>query len=238
MFFCSRESKSVFLLPRGENGDDYWSTPTPPIQDLLGMWLAEASEGRVVFAIEPAEYHYNPSCVVHGGIAATLLDSAMGCAIVSMLPAATRLTTLELKANFLRPITSKTGVVSTAAQIYRQTWTLVVSAALSQSGLSAFLPVSDRLVAQESLLRQSAGWNVAASSQREAPPHSHVCSSADLAWPAFIGVSLQQAFPARSLAEQGVDPPHPLGTGEGGGFFFGCQCDSRKKEWCILTEAL
>ncbi len=85
--------------------------PPPPIAELIGMWLAEVSEGRVVFAIEPAEYHYSPLGMVHGGIAATLLDSAMGLAVVSMLPAATGFTTLELKVNYVRPITDKTGVM-------------------------------------------------------------------------------------------------------------------------------
>jgi len=85
--------------------------PGPPIAELIGMWVAEASEGRVVIAIEPAEYHYNPLGMVHGGIAATLLDTAMGLAVVSMLPAATGFTTLELKVNYVRPLTDKTGMM-------------------------------------------------------------------------------------------------------------------------------
>lgn len=85
--------------------------PPPPIAELIGMWFSEVSEGRVVFAAEPAEYHYNPLGSVHGGIAATLLDSAMGCAVASMRPIAASYTTLELKVNYLRPMTSKTGVV-------------------------------------------------------------------------------------------------------------------------------
>jgi len=85
--------------------------PPPPIAVLMGMWIAEVSEGRVVFALEPAEYHYNPLGTVHGGVMATLLDSAMGCVVQSMLPAGTSYTTLELKVNYLRPITSKTGIV-------------------------------------------------------------------------------------------------------------------------------
>jgi len=85
--------------------------PPPPIAGLIGMQLAEASEGRAVFTIEPAEYHYSPLGMVHGGIAATLLDSAMGLAVVSMLPASTGFTTLELKVNYVRPITDKTGVL-------------------------------------------------------------------------------------------------------------------------------
>jgi len=85
--------------------------PPPPIAELMGMWIAEVSEGRVVFSLEPAEYHYNPLGTVHGGVMATLLDSAMGCVVQSMLPAGTSYTTLELKVDYLRPITSKTGIV-------------------------------------------------------------------------------------------------------------------------------
>src|SRR2546421_6195506 len=85
--------------------------PPPPIAVLMGMWIVEVSEGRVVFAAQPAEYHYNPLGTVHGGLAATLLDSAMGCAVQSMLPAGTGYTTLELKVNYLRPMTHETGPV-------------------------------------------------------------------------------------------------------------------------------
>ena len=85
--------------------------PPPPIAVLLGMWLTEVSEGRVVFAAEPAEYHYNPLGTVHGGVMATLLDSALGCAVQSMLPVGTSYTTLELKVNYLRPITANTGTL-------------------------------------------------------------------------------------------------------------------------------
>ena len=85
--------------------------PSPPITALIGMEIAEVSEGRVVFSAEPAEYHYNPLGTVHGGIAATLLDSAMGCAVQSVLPFGTGYTTLELKVNYLRPMTGATGIV-------------------------------------------------------------------------------------------------------------------------------
>ena len=91
--------------------------PPPPIAVLIGMALVEVSEGRVVFSAEPAEYHYNPLGTVHGGIAATLLDSAMGCAVQSLLPAATGYTTLEIKVNYLRPITSATGTVTCEGKI-------------------------------------------------------------------------------------------------------------------------
>lgn len=83
--------------------------PGAPIADLMGFEPVTVEEGRVVFAVEPAEYHYNPIGTVHGGLACTLADSAMGCAVHTMLPAGTGYTTLELKLNFLRQITTDTG---------------------------------------------------------------------------------------------------------------------------------
>jgi uncharacterized protein (TIGR00369 family) len=83
--------------------------PGAPIAELLGFAPVETEEGRVVFAATPGPQHYNPIGSVHGGLAATLLDSAMGCAVHSTLPAGVGYTTLELKVNFVRPITSETG---------------------------------------------------------------------------------------------------------------------------------
>jgi uncharacterized protein (TIGR00369 family) len=80
-----------------------------PFGALMDFTLAEVAPGRVVFTVEPAEFHYNPLGVVHGGVVATLLDSAMGCAVHSMLPAGVRYTTLEIKVNFVRAITTATG---------------------------------------------------------------------------------------------------------------------------------
>ncbi len=80
--------------------------PRPPIGALMNFGLDELGEGHAVFTVEPAEYHYNPLGVVHGGLAATLLDSAMGCAVHSALPAGAWYTTLEIKVNFVRPMTA------------------------------------------------------------------------------------------------------------------------------------
>lgn len=85
--------------------------PGAPIAELMGFEPVEAEEGRVVFACVPEHRHYNPIGTVHGGLAATLLDSAMGCAVHTTLPAGVGYTTLELKVNFTRPITSETGRV-------------------------------------------------------------------------------------------------------------------------------
>ena len=96
--------------------------PRPPIGELMNFNITELSEGRAVFTIEPAEYHYNPIGIVHGGLAATLLDSAMGCAVHSTLPAGGGYTTLEIKVNYIRPMTAETGrVPATAAWIARST---------------------------------------------------------------------------------------------------------------------
>jgi uncharacterized protein (TIGR00369 family) len=73
--------------------------------------IGEVSEGHAVFLVTPAEYHYNPIGVVHGGVAATLLDSAMGCAVHSTLPAGASYTTLEIKVNYIRPMSADTGEV-------------------------------------------------------------------------------------------------------------------------------
>jgi uncharacterized protein (TIGR00369 family) len=86
--------------------------PPPPIAILMGFRLTEVIEGRAVFTAVPAEYHYNPIGVVHSGLAATLLDSAMGCAVQSTLPAGAGYTTLDINVNFVRPLTRDTGVVT------------------------------------------------------------------------------------------------------------------------------
>jgi uncharacterized protein (TIGR00369 family) len=81
----------------------------PPIAVLLGMRLAEVDDGRAVFECLPAEQHYNPIGVVHGGLAMTLLDSAMTCAVQTRAQAGSGFTTVEAKTNFVRPITATTG---------------------------------------------------------------------------------------------------------------------------------
>jgi len=85
--------------------------PPPPIAELLGMKLVEVNAGRAVFAVEPAEWMYNPIGSVHGGIGATLLDSCMGCAIHSTLPAGVGYTTSDLQIRYSRGMTVETGRV-------------------------------------------------------------------------------------------------------------------------------
>jgi uncharacterized protein (TIGR00369 family) len=91
--------------------------PCPPMAQTLGLRLVEVAEGRAVFEVEPAEWHYNPIGVVHGGLAATVLDSALGCAVQSTLPAGTGYTTVELKVNMVRAITDTSGPLRAEATI-------------------------------------------------------------------------------------------------------------------------
>jgi uncharacterized protein (TIGR00369 family) len=86
--------------------------PTPPIAATIGIRMLEIEEGRVVFGAEPGEFHYNPIGVVHASLAMTLIDSAIGCAVHSLLPAGVGYTSLETKVNFVRPLTRETGPVS------------------------------------------------------------------------------------------------------------------------------
>ncbi len=89
----------------------------PPAAVLLGYRVTEVEIGRAVFELEPVEYHYNPVASVHGGVASTLLNSAMTAAIISTLPIGITCSTIEMKVNFVRPITSKTGLVRCEGKI-------------------------------------------------------------------------------------------------------------------------
>ncbi|MEU3794187.1 PaaI family thioesterase [Streptomyces fructofermentans] len=74
----------------------------PSIGRLLGMRFDEVEHGRIVVSLDTRPDFANPLGTVHGGIAATLLDSAMGCAVHTTLPAGVGYTTLELKVNYIR----------------------------------------------------------------------------------------------------------------------------------------
>ena len=91
--------------------------PRAAIASLLGFDLVEVGEGFAAFECQPGERHYNPNGTVHGGLACTLLDSAMGCSIHSTLPAGMAYTTLELKVNLVRPITGGTGRLRCEARL-------------------------------------------------------------------------------------------------------------------------
>ncbi|WP_321962388.1 PaaI family thioesterase [Paraburkholderia sp. J7] len=89
----------------------------PAIGETLGFRLVEVEEGRVVFEGTPGPHVYNPIGTVHGGYAATLLDSACGCAAHSRLGTNQGYTTLELKVAYHRPMTADTGPVRAEGRV-------------------------------------------------------------------------------------------------------------------------
>ena len=103
------------------------TVPNPPISELLGFHLVEAEAGRAAFEDVPEFRHYNPIGTVHGGIAATLLDSALGCAIFSTIAKGEAWTTLELKLNFVRPISKDTGLVRAEGRVVHRGRTVATS---------------------------------------------------------------------------------------------------------------
>lgn len=106
------------VIARQLSGIDFLSRmiageiPQPPIAQLVGFALVEVGEGDAVFELTPDESHYNPIGVVHGGVALTLLDSAAACAVHTTLPLGKAYTSLETKVNFLRAVTSASGLLT------------------------------------------------------------------------------------------------------------------------------
>lgn len=101
----------------------------PPIARLLDFTLVEVGEGRAVFEVKPQEFHYNPTGQVHGGLAATVLDSALGCAVLSTLPKGVGYTTAELHVNLVRGITKDTPLLRAEGTILHKGRTLCTAQA-------------------------------------------------------------------------------------------------------------
>jgi uncharacterized protein (TIGR00369 family) len=98
--------------------------PPPPIARLMNFTMVEVDEGRAVFEGRPGEEHYNPIGVVHGGFAMTLLDSALGCSVQTLLPSGVGYTTTDVQVRLLRGITKDTGLIraeATAVHVGRTT---------------------------------------------------------------------------------------------------------------------
>ena len=91
--------------------------PHNAMAETLGYWITSASHGQVVIAARPGRAHFNPAGTVHGGYAATLLDSCMGLAVQSTLPKGWGQTTLEFKISFTRPITAETGLITAEGNV-------------------------------------------------------------------------------------------------------------------------
>src|SRR4029079_3185557 len=93
--------------------------PVPPALRTLDIAPVEAEPGRVSFTLTPAEFHLNPFGFVRGGVLAALLDTAMGCAVHSLLPAAAGYVTAELNVRFLRPASIDMGALLCVAEVAR-----------------------------------------------------------------------------------------------------------------------
>src|SRR6201994_1445916 len=106
--------------------------PPPPLMRALDFDGLSFGEGRAVFRLTPREFHYNPIGTVHGGVFATLLDSACGCAGHTTLPAGVFYTSLDLSVKFLRPVTVATGAITaTGSVVYRGRRTALAEAKLT-----------------------------------------------------------------------------------------------------------
>ena len=109
--------------------------PQPPMGKTLGFRVVEADSGKVIFEGEPNSSHYNPIGSVHGGFASVLLDSAMGYAVHTKLPAGIFYTTLELKINLVRAIQENTGMLrATGSVIHCGRRTATVESRLEDRG--------------------------------------------------------------------------------------------------------
>lgn len=88
----------------------------PPVAMLVGYQICEIDKGYALYTLDPHEYHYNPFAMVHGGIITTVLDTAMVAAVLSTLGRGESCSTAELKVNFIRPVTGRTGILRCEAR--------------------------------------------------------------------------------------------------------------------------
>jgi uncharacterized protein (TIGR00369 family) len=115
--FSWRDPAEAAVAAAGLTGLEYisgiaaGSYPPPPFAHALETSIVAVEHGRVVFALEPAEWMYNPLGSVHGGIAAAMLDSCMGCAVHTTLEAGVGFTTADLQVRYLRAMNERTGRV-------------------------------------------------------------------------------------------------------------------------------
>jgi uncharacterized protein (TIGR00369 family) len=90
--------------------------PPPPIVSLVGAELVSVGEGDAVFRRTPDESTYNPLGIVHGGLLCTLLDTAAGCAVHTLLPAGAGFASIEIKVSFLKPLRANAGEIEVRGQ--------------------------------------------------------------------------------------------------------------------------
>ncbi|MCB8817076.1 PaaI family thioesterase [Desulfosporosinus shakirovi] len=89
----------------------------PPAAKLIGYQLKDVDYGFAAFELHPGEHHYNPFATVHGGILSTLMDTAMTAAVLTTLPQNITCSTVEIKVNFIKPVTAESKLVLCEARI-------------------------------------------------------------------------------------------------------------------------
>jgi uncharacterized protein (TIGR00369 family) len=116
--FTWSDPAAIAGVAAGMSGAEFFAAigsgeiPPPPIMQALDLEGAAFGDGTASFRLTPREYHYNPIGSVHGGIFATMLDSACGCAVHTKLPRGVFYTSLDLSVKFLRPVTVATGPIT------------------------------------------------------------------------------------------------------------------------------
>src|SRR5215472_13388620 len=121
--FTWSDPVAIAMAGAGMSGAEFFTAieegtiPPPPVMRALDFDGVAFGEGRAAFRLTPREFHYNPLGTVHGGVFATLLDSACGCAMHTMLPAGVFYTSLDLSVKFLRPVTVETGPITAEGSV-------------------------------------------------------------------------------------------------------------------------
>jgi uncharacterized protein (TIGR00369 family) len=121
--FCWTDPAAIAAAGAGLSGAEFFAAiaegriASPPVMQALDFGGVSFGEGRATFRLTPREFHYNPLGTVHGGVFATLLDSACGCAVHTMLPAGVFYTSLDLSVKFLRPVTVDTGPITAEGSV-------------------------------------------------------------------------------------------------------------------------
>jgi uncharacterized protein (TIGR00369 family) len=121
--FSWADPAAIAAAGPGLSGAEFFAAITegkispPPVMQALEIDGVSFGEGRAAFRLTPQEFHYNTLGTVHGGVFATLLDSACGCAVHTMLPVGVLYTSLDLSVKFLRPVTVDTGPITAEATV-------------------------------------------------------------------------------------------------------------------------
>jgi uncharacterized protein (TIGR00369 family) len=121
--FSWRDYTVTMAAARNLSGRDYLEAmrrgdlPPPPFVSLLGFTLTEVSDGRVVFSFEPADFMHNGIGMVHGGVAASIFDTAVGCACLTVVPHDKIAVTMDLHVRYFKPLTMKSGTTRCEGEV-------------------------------------------------------------------------------------------------------------------------